>query len=88
MTTATLRKLGGSTVIALPPALLNAINVIAGDSLRITLVGGEIRLKPVARKKYDLNMLLDKYEASMQESTDSSKDDEWLNDEPVGKELI
>lgn len=89
MPTATLRKLGGSTVISLPPSILTSINARVGDSLHITLSDGEIHLKPVKKRiKYELKDLLAKYEKAMDGVERSPEDSEWLNDEPVGRELI
>lgn len=36
MATATLRKLGGSTVIAIPPVFLDALNCNVGDQLELS----------------------------------------------------
>ena len=89
MPTATLRKIGGSTVISLPPAFLSSIDAKVGDALHVTLVGDEIHLKPVRRKKYELNQLLDQYEVAVKNvAGPSTEDKEWLQDEPVGKELL
>ena len=58
MATATLRKLGGSTVITIPPVFLAALNCHVGDQLELSLNEESIELR-VKRKRLSLKERLD-----------------------------
>lgn len=90
MTTATLRKLGGSTVVALPPSLLDLLNCRQGDAVEIKFVAGKIEITSLKRKKMSLQERLKLYEQALPLRTtqDLQEDEEWLNAKPVGKEVL
>lgn len=58
MATATLRTLGGSVVLAIPPSFLESLRLKVGSKVEIDLSGDCLTLKP-ARKRYTLAELLD-----------------------------
>ena len=66
MTTLTLRKVGGSTMLALPPALLQILGRRAGEQVVIKVESGRLIIEPkVARRrvsKYNLSDLLKEQE--------------------------
>ncbi len=89
MATATLRKLGGSTVIAIPPVFLDALNCKVGDQLEMSLNEDRVELR-VKRKKLSLKERLDMYKAALPLKTEEEKAEEavWQNIRPVGRELL
>ena len=66
MTTLTLRKVGGSTMLALSPALLQILGRRAGEQVVIKVESGRLIIEPkVARRrvsKYNLSDLLKEQE--------------------------
>ena len=85
MNTAKLRKVGGSVMLALPPALLNAMKVGVGASVDIEVEEGCLIIKPNARPNYSLQELLDQCDET---AGISPEDQAWVVSGPVGKELI
>lgn len=97
MHTTNLRKVGGSVMLAVPPALLNVLQLQPGARVGIAVESGCLVVKPQQRPRYTLDELLAQCgpkarrskQASKPGSTRSSKQErEWLNSKPVGRELI
>lgn len=91
MTTLTLRKVGGSTMLALPPALLQILGRRAGEQVVIKVESGRLIIEPkVARRrvsKYNLSDLLKEQEKKKQAELD--KDRDWVTKKrPVGEEIL
>jgi antitoxin ChpS len=84
MTTSTLRKVGGSVVVALPPALLEQLHLEAGETVGLAVEGDHLILKR-QRQRYKLEDLLKECDYSLPMS---EEDREWLDSPPVGRELI
>ena len=84
MSNSTLRKVGGSIMISIPPALLEALHLHVGAKLAIEREGDHLVLRP-ERPRYTLQELLDQCDFSLPRS---NEDEEWLNSPPVGRELI
>ena len=85
MNTAKLRKVGGSIMLSLPPALLNAMKVGAGASVDIEVEEGCLIIRPHTRPSYSLQELLDQCD----ETTGASPEDQaWIESGPAGKELV
>lgn len=57
MPSAKLRKVGGSTMLAIPPALANELRLGPGANVDLTVDDGKLIVKP-ARKRYKLADLL------------------------------
>lgn len=89
MATATLRKLGGSTVIAIPPVFLDALNCNVGDQLELSLNEDRVELR-VKQKRLSLKERLDIYKAALPLKTEEEKAEEavWQNIRPVGREIL
>lgn len=89
MTTVILRKLGGSTVIALPPTFLHALNCRVGDSVELNLKEDKVELR-VKRKKLSLKERLAMYEKALPLRTkeEEVEDQSWMNLKTVGRELL
>lgn len=85
MNTAKLRKVGGSIMLALPPALLNTMKVGAGANVDIEVEEGCLVIKPHTRPSYSLQELLDQCDET---AGASPEDQAWVDSKPVGKELI
>ena len=85
MQTTTLRKVGGSVMLAVPPALLEVLNLSPGAEVGITIVDGELRVQPIRKKKYTLTELLGQCDYS---DGPSDEDRAWDRLPPHGRELL
>ncbi|MGV1769667.1 AbrB/MazE/SpoVT family DNA-binding domain-containing protein [Agrobacterium vitis] len=85
MHTANLRKVGGSVMVAVPPALLDVLNLSAGATVAMAVDNGRLVIEPQARPRYTLEELLSQCDGSAEVSAD---DREWLDGGPVGGELM
>ncbi|MDR2946012.1 MAG: antitoxin [Candidatus Adiutrix sp.] len=84
MHTTYLRKVGSSIMLALPPNVLEKINLSAGSAVRVSIEQGRIMIEPsIAR--YTLNDLLAQCDP---EAPVNTEDHGWLNDGPMGGELL
>ena len=83
MHTTTLRKVGGSVMLAVPPALLDVLELRAGDNARVGIEDGRLVVAR-ARPHYTLEELL----AQCDESAADDVDGAWLEAGPVGRELL
>ncbi len=84
MYTTKLRKVGGSIMLALPPALLDILNLGVGAKVDIGVENGRLVIEPKARPRYSLDELLAQCDEN---ETPSSEDRAWIDAKPVGKEL-
>ncbi len=85
MHTTNLRKVGGSIMLAVPPALLDVLHLAAGAKVGLAVDNGRLVVEPAARPRYTLDELL----AQCDPAADPAADDrDWLNAKPVGRELI
>jgi antitoxin ChpS len=82
MTTAKLRKVGGSTMLAIPPTILDAMNLSAPRAVDLSIEHGALVVKP-ARARYTLDQLLSECKPSKFPKADR----EWLEAPAVGREL-
>ena len=86
MHTTNLRKVGGSVMLAVPPALLDILNLEAGAKVGIAVESGRLVVEPhQQRRRYTLNELLAQCDPKAPRGED---DQEWLDSKPVGGELI
>ena len=85
MHTTNLRKVGGSVMLAVPPALLDVLDLRAGARVGIGIEEGHLVVVPRTRLSYTLDELL----AQCDETAPPDGDDRaWLEAKPVGKELL
>ena len=85
MHTTNLRKVGGSVMLAVPPALLDILNLQPGAKVGIAVESGRLVVEPQRRRRYTLDELL----AQCDPKAPRSKEErEWLDSKPVGRELI
>lgn len=82
---AILRKVGGSVMLAIPPALLDVAKLKAGRHVAVSLEAGRLVVEPQQRPSYSLDELLAQCDSS---APLSGQDQEWVETAPVGNELI
>ena len=85
MHTTNLRKVGGSVMLAVPPALLDVLHLAAGATVGLAVDHGCLVVSPNPRRRYTIDELLAQCDASAEISTE---DREWLDATPVGNELL
>ena len=84
-----LRKVGGSVMLAVPPALLNVLQLQPGAKVGIAVQSGRLVVEPRPRPRYTLDELLSQCNPKARRSKQASKQErEWLHSKPVGGELI
>ena len=85
MHTTNLRKVGGSVMLAVPPALLDVLNLGVGARVDIGVQDGRLIVAPKTRPSYSLEELL----AQCDDTTPADDGDRaWLDAAPVGNELL
>jgi antitoxin ChpS len=85
MHTTNLRKVGGSVMLAVPPAILDQLQLKAGATVGLAVEGDRLILQPKPKPRYTLEELLAKSDYSQPMSPE---DREWIDAPPVGRELI
>jgi antitoxin ChpS len=85
MHTTNLRKVGGSIMLAVPPALLDILHLQPGAKVGLAVESGRLIVVPRQRRRYTLDELL----AQCNPKAPRSKEErEWLDSKPVGGELL
>ena len=85
MRSTSLRRVGGSVMLAVPPAFLDLLNLGAGAKVDIGVEDGRLIVAPRTRPSYTLGELLAQCdEAAPAEDGDRA----WLDARPVGNELL
>jgi antitoxin ChpS len=82
MTEVRLRKVGGSTMLAIPPALMEALEFGPNSPVQLSVSEGKLTVAP-AKRRYTLDELL----AQCEPGPISEEDREWLDMPSVGREL-
>jgi antitoxin ChpS len=83
--TTNLRKVGGSMMLAIPPALLDILHLSPGSKVGITIQRGRLIVEPRERPRYTMDELI----AQCQPKSRSSREDrEWTGAAPKGAELV
>lgn len=85
MHTTNLRKVGGSVMLAVPPAFLDQLHLQAGAMVGLAVESGRLVVNPKLRPRYTLAELL---AASDYSQSPSADDREWLDAPAVGGELL
>ncbi len=81
----TLRKVGGSVMIVIPPAILDMLNLEAGSAVTLAVDDERLVVEPPRKPHYTLQKLL----AQGKRKAPTTKEDrEWLDSVPVGRELL
>jgi len=80
-----LRKVGGSVMLAVPPALLDILHLEPGAKVGIAIESGRLVVEPQKRRGYTLKELI----AQCNPKAPRRKEDrEWLDTKPVGREIL
>ncbi|MDX5929519.1 AbrB/MazE/SpoVT family DNA-binding domain-containing protein [Acidiphilium acidophilum] len=80
-----LRKVGGSIMLAVPPALLDVLHLAAGARVGLAVDNGRLVVEPAKRPRYTLDELLAQCDPAAELT---AEDREWLDAKPVGRELL
>lgn len=83
--TARLRKVGGSVMLAIPPALLAELDLKPDAAVGMSVKAGKLLVEPKARPRYTLEELLsqcDDYGIA------GAEEREWIDAPAVGREVI
>lgn len=84
MLTTKLRKVGGSVMMVVPPAILELLRLKADATVAIAVEGERLIVEAPRKPRYTLEELL----AQCDFDTPMSEEDrEWLDLRPVGREL-
>jgi antitoxin ChpS len=85
MFTASLRKVGGSVMLAVPPAILEMVRLRSGAMVSIAVENGRLIVEPETRKRYSLQELLAQCDLS---APIPGEDAQWTASAPKGQELM
>ena len=85
MHTTNLRKVGGSVMLAVPPAFLDQLHLKVGATVGVVVADGCLVVDPKPKMRYTLAELL---AASDYSQPLSDEEREWLDAPAVGRELI
>lgn len=86
MINVTLRKLGGSVVMAVPMQILSMLHIGAGSQVNVNVVDGRLVIEPKPKLHFTLAELL--AQCSEENMALTAEDREWLDTQPVGKEMV
>ena len=85
MLTTNLRRVGGSTMLAVPVEVLKLLHLQAGDTLTLAVEDGRLIAEPRRRPHYTLAELL---AVSDYSEPQPSEEREWVDAGAVGRELL
>ncbi|AWV19838.1 antitoxin (plasmid) [Methylobacterium sp. XJLW] len=85
MHTTNLRKVGGSIMLAVPPALLDVLHLTAGAKVGLTVDNGRLVVEPQARPRYTMAELL---AASDYSQPQPPEEREWVDAPAIGDEPL
>jgi antitoxin ChpS len=84
MHTTNLRKVGGSIMLAIPPAVLEVLNLQSGTTVGVAVHNGRLIIEPQPKRQYSLDELLALCNPN---APITEVDLAWLDVQPVGNEL-
>lgn len=85
MYTTNLRKVGGSVMLAVPPAFLDQLNLKIGATVGLAIDHGRLVVNPSPQPHYTLAELL---AASDYSQKQPAEEREWVDAPAVGRELL
>ncbi|AQX19773.1 AbrB/MazE/SpoVT family DNA-binding domain-containing protein [Bartonella sp. WD16.2] len=85
MHTTKLRKVGGSVMLSIPPALLDVLHLVENTEVGLTIDNGCLIVEPQVFPSYTLDELLAQCDPLADLYDEETK---WLDAEPVGRELL
>lgn len=83
MHSTTMRQVGGSVMLAVPPALLDVIGVGAGSTVDLDIDDGCLIVAPRHRPSYTLDELIAQCDPAAPDH-----DRTWIDGAPVGREEL
>ena len=84
MHTTNLRKVGGSVMLAVPPALLDVLHLAPGAKVGLAVDNGRLVVEPQARPRYTLAELL---AVSDYTQIQAPEDRAWVDAPAIGREI-
>jgi antitoxin ChpS len=90
MHTTNLRKVGGSVMLAVPPALLDILQLRPGAQVGIAIESSRLVVEPPQWPRYTLDELLARCNPKVRrkDARRTKREREWLDSKPLGRELI
>jgi len=85
MHTTNLRKVGGSVMLAVPPALLDILDLQPGAQVGVLVEGGRLVVEPQHRRRYTMDELLAQCNPKARRTRQNR---DWVESQPFGGELI
>jgi antitoxin ChpS len=85
MHTTRLRKVGGSIMLAVPPALLDVLQLGVGAKVGLEVDNGRLVIEPQPKRRYTLAELLAASDYTQPQPPEAR---EWVDAPAVGGELI
>jgi antitoxin ChpS len=85
MYTSNLRKVGGSVMLAVPPAILEMVRLDSGSTVNIAVESGRLIIEPAVQKRYSLRELLAQCDPA---APLPDEDGQWAAAAPAGRELV
>jgi len=85
MFTTRLKKVGGSIMLAVPPAVLKTLGLSTDSEVGMTIDNGCLIIEPQKRPRYSLDELLAQCDPHAEMS---DEDREWIDTPAVGKEIL
>ena len=80
-----LRRVGGSVMLAIPPAVLDILHLSVGARVGLAVDNGRLVVEPHARPHYTLEELLAQCDGA---ANLAPEDRDWLEAPTVGGELL
>lgn len=85
MATATLRKVGGSVMLAVPKTMLDTLDLKPGTQVSVDIQDGKLLVQPKPRPRYTMDELL---AGSDYSKPPRAEDRAWVGAPRVGRELL
>ena len=85
MRTAVLRQVGGSVMLAVPPALLDVLEVRYGSTVDLDVDGGRLIVVPGRSPTYSLEDLIAQCDPT---APPDDEDRAWIDGTALGEELL
>lgn len=85
MYTTRLKKVGGSVMLAVPPAVLKTLALMPDSEVGVTVDNGCLIIEPQKRPRYSLTELLAQYDPHAEMSDEER---EWIDAPAAGKEIL
>ena len=85
MYTTKLRKVGGSVMLAVPPAILELLHLQAGEAVGLSVDGARLVIEPGIKPHYTLEELLANSDYSQPIPPEER---EWVDAPAIGREII